>query len=79
MRTTGNIVAIRCFLLPKPHNSTHNHRLVQIPYVIFERLRTGIFSDFCPQKKIHKKVLSIFPVVFYFQTERWIDNFSHRK
>ena len=28
MRTTGNIVAIRCFLLPKTHNSIHNHRLV---------------------------------------------------
>lgn len=32
---TENIVAIRCFLLPKTHNSIHNHRLVQISYVIF--------------------------------------------
>ena len=30
-----NIVEIRCFLLPKTYNFIHNHRLVQIPCVIF--------------------------------------------
>ena len=41
-----NIVAIRCFLLSKIHNSIHNHSLVQIPCAIFERLRKEIFPDF---------------------------------
>lgn len=36
--TTKNIVAIRCFLLPKTHNSIHNHRLVQTPYVILWKI-----------------------------------------
>ena len=38
----------------------------------FERFRMGIFSDFRPEK-LHIKDWSIFPVVFYFQTERRID------
>ena len=34
------------FLLPKTHNSIHNHRLVQIPCVIFLKAQKVIFTLF---------------------------------
>lgn len=60
------------FLLPKTYNFIHNHRLVRIPCVIFERLRKAILPDFRPENDRNKAV-SIFPVVFCFQAERRID------
>ena len=46
-----NIVAIRCFLLPKTHNFIHNHRLVKIP------------CDFIITKQVCHKILDK-PVLF---------------
>jgi len=37
-------------LLPKTYNSIHNHRLVQIPYVLFEMLRKGYLPRFSPRE-----------------------------
>lgn len=52
--------------IQKTYNSIHNHRLVQIPCVIFLK---GLERQFCPifaPKNDRNKAVSIFPVVFLF-------------